>query len=126
MFRSLVDQGVEPTNIEMIKLRQSLTGTALKAIRGLWVSDPEYKEAKEIIQSKFGSERRNLQTCMVQIEKMTPLKSNDVQSFERLADLVRIDVVKLQTEGQRRELRKGTLSSLLVKNFADSQVVIIS
>ena len=63
---------------------------------------------------------------MVQIEKMTPLKSNDVQSFERLADLVRIDVVKLQTEDQRRELRKGTLSSLLVKNFADSQVVIIS
>ena len=35
MFMSLVDQGVEPTNIEMIRLRQSLTGTALEAIRGL-------------------------------------------------------------------------------------------
>ena len=106
MFMGLVDQGVEPTNIEMIRLRQSLTGTALEAIRGLRVSDPEYKEAKEILQSKFGSERRNLQTYMVQIEKMTPLKSNDVQSFERLADLVRIDVVKLQTEDHGAELRK--------------------
>ena len=63
---------------------------------------------------------------MVQIEKMTPLKSNDVQPFERLADLVRIGVVKLQTKDHGAELRKGALSSLLVKNFADSQVVIIS
>ena len=46
MFLSLVDQGVEPTNIKMARLRQSLTGTALGAIRGLGVSDPENKEAK--------------------------------------------------------------------------------
>ena len=51
MFMSLVDQGVEPTNIKMATLRQSLTGTALEAIRGLGVSDPDYKEAKEILQS---------------------------------------------------------------------------
>ena len=51
MFLSLVYQGVEPTNIKMAGLRQSLTGTALVAIRGLGVSEPEYKEAKEILQS---------------------------------------------------------------------------
>ena len=49
MFLSLVDQGVEPTNIKMARLRQSLTGTALEAIRGLGVSDPQYKEAKKIL-----------------------------------------------------------------------------
>ena len=49
MFMGLVDQGVEPTNIEMIRLRQSLTRTALEAIRGLRVSDPEHKEANEIL-----------------------------------------------------------------------------
>ena len=38
MFLSLVDQGVEPTNIKMARLRKSLTGTALEAIRGLGVS----------------------------------------------------------------------------------------
>ena len=38
----------------MARLRQSLTGTALEAIRGLGVSDPEYKEAKGILQPKFG------------------------------------------------------------------------
>ena len=72
MFLSLVDQGVEPTNIKMARLRQSLTGTALEAIRGLGVSDPEYKEAKDILQSKFGGERRKLQAYMDQIEKMPP------------------------------------------------------
>ena len=49
---------------------------------------------------------------MIQIEKMTPLKSNDVQSFERLAHLVRMDVVKLQTEDHGAELRKGKEQSV--------------
>ena len=49
MFMSHVDQEVEPTNIKMARLRQSLTGTALEAIRGLGVSDPEYKETKKIL-----------------------------------------------------------------------------
>ena len=122
MFLRLVDQGVEPTNIEMARLRQSLTGTALEAIRGLGDSEPEYKEAKEILQSKFDGERRKLQAYMDQIEKMPSLESNDVQSFERFADLVRIAVVKLQAEGRDGELWEVALHSLLVKKFADSQV----
>ena len=60
---------------------------------------------------------------MDQIEKMPPLKSSDVQSFERFADLVRIAVVKLQAEGRGGELGDGALHSLLVKKFADCQVV---
>ena len=115
-------KGVEPTNIKMARLRQSLTGTALEPIRGLGVSEPEYKEAKEILQSKFGGERRKLQAYMDQIEKMPSLESNDVQSFERFADFVRIAAVKLQAEGRGGELGEGALHSLLVKKFADSQV----
>ncbi|PFX16125.1 hypothetical protein AWC38_SpisGene19627 [Stylophora pistillata] len=121
--KNLADQEVEPTNIKMARLRQSLTGTALEAIRGLGVSDPEYKEAKEILQSKFGGERRRLQAYMDQIEKMSPLKSNDVQSFERFADLVRMAVLKLKAEGRDGELEDGALHSLLVRKSADSQVV---
>ena len=60
---------------------------------------------------------------MDQIEKKNPLKSNDVESLYRLGDLVRIDVVKLQASDRGAEFREGTLYSLLVKNFADSQVV---
>ena len=54
MFLSLVDQGGEPANIKMARLRQSLTGTALETIRGLGVTEPEYNEAKEILHCKFG------------------------------------------------------------------------
>ncbi|PFX19092.1 hypothetical protein AWC38_SpisGene16530 [Stylophora pistillata] len=50
---------------------------------------------------------------MDQIEKIPPLKSNDVQSVERFADLVRIAVVKLQAEGRGGELKDGALHSLL-------------
>ena len=52
---------------------------------------------------------------------MPPLRSNDVQSFEKFADLVCIAVVKLQAEGRTGELQDGALHSLLVKKFADSQ-----
>ena len=60
---------------------------------------------------------------MDQIEKMPLLKSNDVQSFERFADPIRIAVVTLQVEELGGELGEGALHSLLLKNFADSQVV---
>ena len=54
MFFSLVDQGEETPNIKMARLRQSLTGSALETIRGLGVTEPEYEEAKEILETKFG------------------------------------------------------------------------
>ena len=46
LLLSLVDQGREPANIKMAWLRQSLTGSALEAIRGLGVTQPECEEAK--------------------------------------------------------------------------------
>ena len=57
LFESLVDQSKEPVNLKMARLRQCLFGSALKAIRGLGVSEPEYEEAKEILIAKFGGQR---------------------------------------------------------------------
>ena len=118
---SLVDQGGGPPNIK-VRLRHSLTGSTLEPIRGLGVTQPEYEEAKQILETKFGGERRKLQAYMDQIEKMRPLRSNGVKSFEKFADLVRIAVVKLRAEGRTRELQDGALHNLLVTRFADSQV----
>ena len=53
---------------------------------------------------------------MDQIEKMPPLKSNDVQSFERFADLVRIAVVKLEAEERDGERRDGALHKIFGEN----------
>ena len=103
-------------------MRQNLKGTALEAIRGLGVSLPEYEEAKEILKTKFGGRRRQLQAYMDQLEAMPSLKGSDVQGFERFADLVRITVVKLQAEGRDGELVEGTLHGLLVKKLAERQV----
>ncbi|CAB4038982.1 Hypothetical predicted protein, partial [Paramuricea clavata] len=89
LFISLVDEGSEPVNIKMARLRQSLSGNALDAIRGLGVTAPEYNEAKDILKSKFGGQRRQLQAYLDQLENMPTLKNNDIQSFEKFADLVR-------------------------------------
>ena len=96
LFESLVDQSKEPVNLKMARLRQCLFGSTLESIRGLGVSEPEYKEAKEILIPKFGSRRRQLRAYMDQLEKMPQLRNNDVQGFEKFADLVRITVVKLK------------------------------
>ena len=53
---------------------------------------------------------------------MPQMQSNDVQGFEKIADLVRITVVKLQAEGSNGELGEGTLHSLRVKKLAKDQV----
>ena len=71
----------------MARFRECLSGRALEAIRGLGVSEAEYNEAKEIIQSKFGGERRVLRAYMEELEKTQPLRNNDVASFDRYTGL---------------------------------------
>ena len=122
LFRSLVDESVEPANLKMARLRQCLTGNALEAIRGLGVSSTEYEEAKEILKTKYGGARRLLRAYMDQLEQMPAIRSNDIHTLEKFADLVRITVVKLQAEGKDGELGDGTLHSLMVKKLHDRQL----
>lgn len=122
LFESMVDESDESISLKMARLRQSLTGNALEAIRGLGISAPEYEEAKEILKTKFGGQRRELRAYLDDLEKMPPLRSNDVKGFERFADLVRITVVKLQAERKQGELGDGTLHSLLAKKMSDQQL----
>ena len=74
LFISLVDKNAESANVKMARLRQSLAGVALQAIQGLGVSKPEYEEAKEILKSSYGGQRRQLQAYMDQLKAMAPLK----------------------------------------------------
>ena len=122
LFESLVDKSNEPTSLKMARLRQSLTGIALDSIRGLGVSEPEYNEAKEILNTKFGSQRKQLRAYLDDLERMHPLRAADVKGFASFTDLVRVTVVKLQAEGKVGELGDGTLYSLLVKKLTGHQL----
>ena len=64
--------------MKMAKLRQSLSGAALEAISRLGVTELEYDEAKEILQSNFVGERGKLKAFMDQIEEMPHLKSANI------------------------------------------------
>ena len=122
LFESLVDKSNEPTSLKMARLRQSLTGIALDSIRGLGVSEPEYKEAKEILNTKFGGQRRQLRAYLDDLERMHPLRAAHIKCFASFTDLVRVTVVKLQAEGKVGELCDGTLYSLLVKKLTGHQL----
>ena len=119
LFLSLVDASNEPINLKMARLQQSLTGRTHDAIRGLGVSEPEYTEAKEILKTKFGGQRRQLRAYMNELDSMPALRYNDVDNFERFADLVRVAVVKLKEENRQAELGEGTLHSQLVRKLHD-------
>ena len=84
LFVSVVDEGDEPINIKMARLRQNLSRHALDAIRGLGVTAPEYQEAKEILKAKFGGKRRQLHAYLDQLENMPTLKNNDLHSWKSL------------------------------------------
>ena len=64
LFGSLVDQSKESVNLKMARLRQCLFGSALESIGGLRTAEPEYEEAKEILQLKFRGQRRQLRACI--------------------------------------------------------------
>jgi hypothetical protein len=102
--------------------RQSLSGRALDAIRGLGVSEPEYEEAKEILKSQFGGQRCQSRAYPDELEKMAPLNNKDIRGFEKFSDLVRVTVVKIQAEGKQSELGDGTLHSILVKKLTEQQL----
>ena len=87
LFLSLVDASNEPINLKMARLQQGLTGRAHDAIRGLGVSEPENTEAKEILKTKFGGQRRQIRAYMDELDSMPALRY-DVDNFERFADLV--------------------------------------
>ena len=78
LFESLVDCSDEPVNIEMARLRQSLSREALTAVRCLGVSSLVYEGAKNILNTKFGGERRQLRAYMDQLESMPQIKPRDI------------------------------------------------
>ena len=117
LFQSLVDASNEPVNLKMARLQQSLVGRAHETIRGLGASAPEYEEAKEILKTKFGGQRRQIRAYMDELENLPEMRYNDVENFERFADLVRVTVVKLKAENRHAELGEGTLHSRLVKKL---------
>ena len=119
LFESLVDQSKEPVNLKMARLRQCLYGSTLEAIQGLGVSEPEYEEVKEILIAKFGGQRRQLRAYMDQLERMPQMK-NDVQGFQRFADLVCITVVKLKA----LKLQRWRMAYLLRRNLMDGNIQI--
>ena len=78
-----------------------LEGPALDAIRGLRMIQQEYEEAKQSCILNFvRNDDNHVLNYMDQLEAMPPLKSNDVQDFKKIADLVRISVLKLQAHGR--------------------------
>ena len=59
---------------------------------------------------------------MEELEKTPPLRNNDVASFDRFTDLVRVTVAKLNAEGRETELGEGSLHGQLVKKLSGLQV----
>ena len=114
----IVDCSDGPVTIKMSRLRQGLSGEVLTAVRCLGVSSLEYEEAKNILKTKFGDERRQLRAYMDQLESMPQIKPRNINEFEPFADLVRVTVVKLKAENHLGELGNGSLHSLLVKKLS--------
>lgn len=52
LLETLVEQSKEPVNLKMVTLRPCLFGSALESIPKFGISEPQYKESKEILIAK--------------------------------------------------------------------------
>ena len=119
-FKNCIDSSSASDEIKLLHLYQYLEGNALKAVVGLGHSSEAYKLALQILEDKFGGERRKTTMYLEQVEKFPPLKNEKTKELEKFADLLYQLVLSLQESSRHQELGHGVLYIQLQKKLTNS------
>ena len=117
-FDTCVDQSPCSAEYKMLHLRQSLLGDALKAIETLGFSRNGYVAAKNLLDRKYGGERRKL---MVQREEFSNHDSS--KDLVKLTELLENVVFNLKDQNRYSELRNGTFYIEVMKKLPESLLI---
>ena len=109
VFKACIDKAPMSDEYKLLQLRQYLAGDALGVINGLGHSKSAYIVAKERLERKYGGERRSIALYLEELDHFQPIKLNQINEIERLADLLDVLVIKLQDSKKANELGSGLL-----------------
>ena len=108
-FSACIDNANVAEQLKLLQLREYLSGEALNVIDGLGHSESAYQIAKERLERKYGGKRRNIALYLEEITKFKPIRQNNSEDIEKLADLLDILVIKLKDSNKENELGSGVL-----------------
>ena len=116
-WREGFDRIVDRLNIlpefKMIHLRKCLTGEARAALSDLGCSDIAYTVALQILERRFGGERRRTAHQRADIDSFKSVRPGNAKDLEQFAALLDVVVVNLLEKKQFGELGNGYLFQTL-------------
>ena len=120
-FNACVDQALETPEYKLLKLRQPLSGEALKATENLSHSGFAYESAKKRLERKYGEQIR---TVMLHMDVLDNFKliCVDHQGVEKICDLLDIAVINLKEENRIEELGNDTFYHKLMKKVLERMI----
>ena len=121
-FMACVGKAPATPEYKLLQLRQYLSGEALKVSEPLGHSVVAYETAKERLECKFGSKRRQIALYLEELENFKPLRPGNARDLERLADLLDVTVVNLKEAGWHDELGNGSLYLCLCKKLTEAML----
>ena len=121
-FLACVDRAPASGECKLLQLKQCLAGETLSAIEHLGHSAAAYDAAKEGLQRKFGSKRRQIAIYFEDIEQFKQIRPGHRKDMEQFADMFELLVMKLKDAGQNDELGNGSLYNKLQQNLSESML----
>ncbi|XP_052771184.1 uncharacterized protein LOC128210870 [Mya arenaria] len=121
-FSACIHNAPATKEYKLLQLRQYISGSALKAVEDLGHSAAAYDAALELLERKFGGERRQVARYLEELEKFTPMKEENVRSIEKLADLVDLTVVNLTDAKRLEDLKDGALYIRIKKKLPENML----
>ena len=104
MFESAVHKNISLTNIDKFNYLMSLLeGQALRAIKGLAVTEENYQAALDILHERFGNTQQIISAHMDELLKLPPCNGEKSGQLRYIYDKVSVNVRGLEALGVRSE-----------------------
>lgn len=118
-FVACVDGTDTTPEYKLLRLRDSLTGEALRVIDGLGHSATAYEVAKDRLERKYGGKRRMITLRLEELDRFRPIRDGNHRDLEKFAELLDVLVVNLVDAGQDSELGSGSLYIAVQKKLSE-------
>lgn len=121
-FLACIDAAPATPEYKLLQLRQYLSGEALKVIENLGHSAAAYEAARDRLERKYGSKRRQVTLQFEELSDFRTIRHGNAKEVERFADLLDITIINLKDTGLYSELDSKLLYHVLLKKMTEGMV----
>ena len=123
-FLATVDSQDLDDASKLTYLKGLLKGEALRSIEGLSIGGDNYRNALQILESRFGTKDKIISSVMDTLVSLPPVRGNDLKGIRRLHDSLEIGIRNLENMGIPSD-SYGTLLVPILKKKLPSELNLI-